>query len=159
LPCFDNFVVSDKEISEFKLQPLIKLPEIVGKNPRELIRELGLASDHVPVIGYFVKGDKTLRIGTFNVADPVFWSKYYPAAGAGFDLGKEVERWERIEVLVEELKKRCDVVVLQEAPAGLARRLGGEARKMAKTERDERGFWRVSQKQPEGISNLVLIEH
>ncbi len=118
IPCFDNAIWDKSRISELTTRPLLELPLKVNKNPRDLMKELGLLSDHIPLEVTF----SGHNIVAFNVADPLLWSQYYPNSGQGFELTLEAEetRQQKLLTMVREYVSKYDVVFLQEVPTALA---------------------------------------
>ncbi len=118
IPSFDNFVVADDKINESRIEPLIKLPEKLNLNPREYMKQITSPSDHIPIIGHFIKGEEKLSIGIYNVADPVLWGDYYPSSKMGFDITKdgEAKRQKILTNYVTTLIQNCDLILLSEVP-------------------------------------------
>jgi hypothetical protein len=118
IPCFDNVIWDTSQVKNLITKPLVVLPIKVSHNPRDLIEELGLVSDHVPIEITF----SGISMAAFNVADPILWSQYYPSAGQGFTLTLEAEkiRQDKLLALVTMYKDKYDVVFLQEVPSKLA---------------------------------------
>ena len=118
IPCFDNAIWDSSRVMNLVAKPLVTLPLKITHNPRDLIKKLGLVSDHVP-IEVKLEG-KT--IVAFNVADPLLWSQYYPSAGQGFELTLEAEeiRQQKIFNILKGYADDYDVIFLQEVPAVLA---------------------------------------
>lgn len=156
LPSFDNFVFLDPTIN-FTITPLIKLPTSVSYNPRNLITELNLPSDHVPVICQLSIGNSQLKIGIFNIADPVFWSKHFPATGDGFDLSPagESRRLALAQGFIIQLFSTCDLVCLQEIPVSLVDWLTDQVAQTGRTLRLEKMC--SSDTTSPDISRLALV--
>jgi len=148
LPSFDDFLILDKNI-QFLARPLVKLPLHISHNPRDLVNQLNLSSDHVPVTCRLTKGESSLNLGIFNVADPVFWKPFYPATADGFDLTTEPRRLERLKSIISDLLTQCDVLCLLEVPAPLVPWLA------TKDARLEKMFSTTTQS--DSISRLALI--
>lgn len=125
IPCFDAIYARQDSYS-VKAGPidLFLLLVVNGINPRELIASLG-GSDHAPVLAVvrnLVSGiSKTVM--TWNVADPVFWSRFYSSSKEGFSLEHESQRQDGLFERVASYIRNYDVVALQEVPVDLAVRL------------------------------------
>lgn len=122
IPCFDNAVWDPVQLQNLSYKTLVKLPKTTSRNPRNLIKDMGLVSDHVPIE---IIIPETLSAVAFNVADPILWSQYYPNAGQGFELTFEAEKVRQTKIfdLVQDYVREYDVVFLQEVPSELAKRL------------------------------------
>lgn len=168
VPCFDNCILFNQTVSDYSLEPLIKLPETVSRNPRELMKELNSPSDHVPVICRLGKNKNNLKIGFYNVADPLLWGKFYPTAADGFELNpeSEKERLQKLRGYIKTLLEKTEVLGLVEIPTSLKPWLIEQAenysreivfQSMVETEKDSRGFRRISPSQPVNSSLLALV--
>lgn len=168
LPCFDNFLVFDPSLSISSFQSLFPLPVATDRDPRQLMSKLKSPSDHVPVTCHLEGVGDPQVLGTYNVADPVFWSQYYPAASAGFDTSPSGEslRLRRLKRIINRLFSVCDIFCLQEVPTSLidwltariavaSKRLALQA--MLHTVKDDQGYRIISPHQPGAISHLALI--
>lgn len=60
---------------------------------------------------------------TFNMADPVFWSRFYPNAASGFEKLHERQRAPKLVDIVQLFLGKYDLVCLQEVPAAMAEHL------------------------------------
>lgn len=85
----------------------------------------GWPSDHTSVVASVqVRGaSAALVVATWNVADPWYYSKWWPDAAFGFDRAKEGERCDAIIEHLVVLLNVADVVGLQEVPSSLVSRL------------------------------------
>ncbi len=157
LPSFDNFIVFDKSIKRHSTSSLIKLPEKIMINPRKYMKQINSPSDHVPIIGSFNKKDKDIKISIYNVADPVFWGKYYDGAKQGFDVSQKGEDKRQIILsrLVEKIVKKTDLSFLTEVPVSFI----GKIKEISKRLNREILIkdTTYSGKVLEGISKNVLI--
>lgn len=118
-PCFDGVIWDAAAIDKLGVQPLVDLPGRVKGNPRALIAEHNLLSDHVPVATCARRGGQVLRVFSWNIADPAYWGKYYPGAADGFDPGDEASRQKRIREYLSVQLGRHDIIGLQEVPADM----------------------------------------
>lgn len=118
LPAFDNFIIFDKSIKKYSINSLIKLPEKIKINPRRYMKQIGSPSDHIPVTGKFNKKGINIKISIYNIADPVFWGKYYESAKQGFDVSEkgEAKRQIILSKLVVKVVKTSDLSFLTEVP-------------------------------------------
>lgn len=149
------------------------------KTPRQLMRVLGFPSDHRPLKTSIEAeddyGEKHVLILAFwNVSDPVYWSRYYPAALEGYelegdgytdlagvddnaiDMQKEHNRLESILVWVDHIMDNCNVVGLAEVPVRLISDLQMLAKKhgMSMEYRSEHSdIWRPN----DPISQMVVM--
>ena len=124
-PAFDLVVVS----RPMQVQPLDKQPGKAfqtAKLPRKQIQTLKWPSDHTSVVAEVKITSRSLdllRVATWNVADPFYFSQFWPDAEFGFDRTQEDSRLLAIEQHVEELLSVADVIGLQEVPATLVKQL------------------------------------
>lgn len=129
-PTFDMVVVNrcltvkllPKQLGPTKI-PAAKLPRELML-PGKLMTD-GWPSDHLPVIATVeaMRGSTALTVGTWNVADPWYFSKWWPDAGFGFEDKAEEPRLDIVQGHVGKLLDLCDVVGLQEVPMPLVDRL------------------------------------
>jgi hypothetical protein len=155
VPCFDDVlsVRAQLVVRPFSLSGAPVLPVVTRGNPRDLMRALGMPSDHAPMAAVVMANapapapayaPETLRGAalciTYNVADPVFWGPAFPPARAGFDMA-EASQAQRERALVAEVDgylqemlrallvssgvARCTagIIALQEVPHRLRREL------------------------------------
>lgn len=142
LPAYDAILAHGGRLSvrpaPIALTSALSLPVLPAwvddSNPRALIQDRGLPSDHAPVSATVYATDERAKALclTFNVADPCFWGVRYPSALDGFDAtpdGEEtrVRRWLRVlEDWTARVSSSMDythaVVALQEVPDGAERR-------------------------------------
>lgn len=167
IPAFDNFVVFDRQV-RVDIATLTQLPDTLRRNPRDYMREKGIPSDHIPVVGTLRKDGAEMIVGIYNMADPVFWSGMYPGAGVGFDMSPrgEAVRQSRLMKNVETLLQGCNVVSLCEVPSLMVKTIEEAAKNhgklvlvsnMQNVTTTESGLLVVSDTQPEGISRNILI--
>ena len=118
LPAFDNFIIFDKSLKKYSISSLIKLPKKIKINPRRYMKQIGSPSDHIPIIGSFNKNGMNIKISIYNVADPVFWGKYYDSTKQGFDISQKGEAKRQIILshLVKKVVKKTDLSFFTEVP-------------------------------------------
>lgn len=127
-PAFDMVVVRRPFSVSLPKQPGKRFMR--AKIPRSLMHchlwpSDGWPSDHTSVVARVdsncVKG--ALTVATWNVADPWYFSQFWPDAASGFELKYEHNRLIAVEKHVVELLDVADVVGLQEVPSHLVGRL------------------------------------
>ena len=131
-PSFDQVVVRrplQVALADAQLWKLQKVKD----SPRKQMWSHCIPSDHVPVEAVVrgVAGANELRVATWNVADPWYYTKYHDngkIAAEGFVRGCEAERCDLVARTVGALVERNQVVALQEVPHKLVRRVVLEAK-------------------------------
>ncbi|KAL1510771.1 hypothetical protein AB1Y20_007057 [Prymnesium parvum] len=124
-PAFDLVVVS----LPMQVTALLKQPGKAfqsAKLPRKLIETLDWPSDHTSVVAEVKVARSsaiTMTVATWNVADPFYFSKFWPGASLGFERRAEAARILSIERHVQKLLDVADVVGLQEVPVQLVQQL------------------------------------
>ena len=89
-----------------------------GKCPREMMKEMGWCSDHVPVQARL----DNIRICTWNVADPNYYYRFnpeLPGIVCGFEDFDEEKRQSDVLNVVTSLLERSDILGLQEVPQSI----------------------------------------
>ncbi len=94
------------------------------KLPRTLMASLppdGWPSDHTSVQATVRShgASASLRVATWNVADPYYFGKWWPLAALGFDKQSEPARLIRVQKHCYDLLNNSDVLALQEVPHSL----------------------------------------
>jgi len=145
------------------------------KKPRYLMKTLGFPSDHRPIktsITLELNGTKeTLILAFWNVADPMYWSKFYPTANLeeyssneweGLDdeqeisTKKEQARLKLILRWVDYLLEKCDICGLAEVPIQLIPDLmiiANKHNRKMENRSEHSNVWRRN----EPISQMVVI--
>lgn len=90
--------------------------------PRERMHNVW-PSDHMPVITECKRGKGSFKTATWNIADPVYLSKFHPSANQGFDWLSEDDRLSKVIQIVEKLLNSASVVGLIEVPHKIVKRL------------------------------------
>lgn len=157
LPAFDNFIIFDKSLKKYSISLPIKLPEKIKINPRRYMRQIGSPSDHIPIIGKFNKKGSDIKISIYNVADPVFWGKYYDNTKQGFDISQKGEARRQIILsnLVERVVKISDLSFLTEVPESFVEKIKEISKKLNKETLIKDTLY--GGKVVQGISKNVLI--
>ncbi len=123
LPAFDNFIIIDDKISKSSIKSLIELPTTLNIDPRKYMVKIKSPSDHIPLVGNFYKNNENIKIGIYNVADPVFWGKFYESTKHGFDVSEkgETKRQQRLYDLIKQMVESTDLVFLTEVPSSFVK--------------------------------------
>lgn len=132
-PTFDNVVVH-RPLTVYALPErrdrLANGPRQLGakfvpcKLPRTLMTSLppdGWPSDHTSVQATVRShgASASLRVATWNVADPHYFAQWHPLAALGFDKRTEPARLIRVQKHCYDLLNNSDVLALQEVPHSL----------------------------------------
>ena len=98
-----------------------------GRDHRKVLQRDGWCSDHVPVEAHLCLGHHhTIRVATWNVADPWYYAQYHPPSVAsdivkGFSRTNETNRLRHIKRVTRALIQSNAIVALQEVPVALAK--------------------------------------
>ena len=119
IPSFDN-VVAKRPLRVVSLPGPVQLPRRVTRtNPRDLMHthNRGL-SDHIPVLAMVEDTNRKIRvrIATFNVADPHYWSRFYEGADAGFREEEHSRQGRVFNAVSTLLSMGLEILCLQEVP-------------------------------------------
>lgn len=91
-------------------------------SPRDMMKDINFPSDHLPIKASLA-GAGRIVVAFWNVADPIFWSQFYPDAMNGFTMAGENVRLNSIVEWVNRLLEGCDILGLAEVPISLIPKL------------------------------------
>ena len=119
LPCNKPFEPATHRLHQIQRDFSIHLPN-GSRNPRSKMQYLSWPSDHMWVIAIVRSRMETLKVATWNVADPVYFSQFHPDAARGFGWQPEQARLASILYNIRRVfNNDVDVIGLQEVPAAI----------------------------------------
>jgi endonuclease/exonuclease/phosphatase family metal-dependent hydrolase len=80
------------------------------------MKEYNIMSDHLPVSAKIKKYGRDVSLCTWNIADPKYFSHFYPNANVGFEWITEEQRIYDLKEDINVLLEIHDIVGLQEVP-------------------------------------------